>query len=290
MSFFKFLLLISIITLSLQAAVNKNKERNETKSNVTETISDYFNNSSLMEGIVEKWNNFTNMFYNLFHIKPTKTGTKDIKQEVNEFNKKIAEYFKKNMPKENYTEMLTKFSDKVSEYITSAGEAKNETLDIFYDKLYDFSSNITDFFNQYNLTDTKANLKENFSSFLDKVGEYFKSNHTSLKEYITDYKTGKHLPHRTFPGDLFTYVIHYHEYYFYPADKRTTCNAEQIDRCNHLCREDKKVFCGCYIHKGVKNGKQNEKKVDCVCADNEMTCELKHVHKDASKEPKKDIL
>jgi hypothetical protein len=297
----KFTLLLCLVLFSFQELFDADKVKDNMKNwtegmgnwtqgmyNKTERISEYFGNNSMVDSIVDKWNTFTDSLYNLFTRHPRAGTAKDLQHHIKDFNRKISDYLKKNMPNENYTELLGDFSDKMSSYIKDAGGKGTDYLKNFSDKFYDFSDNISDYLEQsFKDTDKKLKPREKFTNFLDRIGDYFRSNYTKYNDYYKNYKEGTLKDTDYHAPDTLLYLYHKHESYRYPdKHKSMLCSEAQLDRCGHKCAEQKKVLCGCYVIKANRNKKPD---VDCVCADSKPMCDVKHTHVDAGKDPKKDI-
>lgn len=277
MKFLKFIILMLLVILSFQKTEAETKKSEENQQSVLSTIYD-------------KWNNFTQSLSDMLSFKEKEPDT--FTKQINEFQIKVSEYLKKKIPNENFKELIDTFSKKITDMSKTIAKSEDKTKKMFMDKFNDFVANFTKYIEDWFTTlskskDIKTDAKDYLSTSMDKVLNYFNSNYTDFKEYfnwLDQNKTKSDVKpvEKTFPNDKFRYFIHWHEYFFYPSD-RASCQKEQTEKCNHLCQEDNKVLCGCYVHK-----EKDKPTVDCVCAESQLKCDIKHTH--VSGDKKKDIL
>lgn len=275
----KILTLLCVFVLTLQVALDERMANmSDTAKNVAGQAYNYAQGKSddLMSNLSKSWSNFKNNIVRLFGYKHPKTGIpEDLEKYMEDFRAKIHQYFQKNLPDEDYSQLMDTFSEKVTEYIQKMGADKTQAK-AFSDKFYDFANNITDFIH-YGLYGHRRSedrsIKDRLSSFVNNAGDYLKSNFTDFKEYLSSLIPGKKSGEETLP-----FVTYYHHHYVYTPDKQRNkaCSEYQVDTCAHKCLEQGKVLCGCYKPKNFDKAKSPS--IDCVCADSEPLCEIKHTH------------
>jgi hypothetical protein len=233
-----------------------------------------------------------------FQINPkNEAESNDFKDTLSKFNTQIQNFFKEKMPEENFSSMQNRLMHKLTEYFQSERMGE-EAMKLFGSKFNDISTNITKYLNEeFSFQRNElSSRREQFRSFLDKIGDYFKSNFTCFRDYLENLSSRKKekidKSEENLPEEL-RYIFHYHEhYYYYPEHmKFRTCTGSQIDKCHHKCIEQKKVLCGCYIieeeeekTKAKDKGRDRGSAVDCVCADSVTLCGIKHTHTELKKE------
>jgi hypothetical protein len=266
----KLLILLCFLVFITSSHKNDNTTREPIKNNTSE-LSDFNTNTTLVNSIIEKWNNFTNSIFNMFSSKPQKKKLEDNKN-VLEFNRQIADFLNKKMPSANLTHFIDLFTDKLNKYInmTAINEKIEEELS---EKYLGLSENLTEFLlhGLFQKSDDFSQITEKLENLMNKISGYFSStNYTNFTDYVSDWTKG--LLDNEKP--ITNFIYYYYETYFYPNEyeKFSNCNAHELDRCGHICKEKNNVLCGCY-----KNVKQKDF-VDCVCADNFVMCKIKHFH------------
>jgi len=246
--------------------------------NFTDKITDYLEHDTPFGDLPAKWGNFSHRIANFFKKYHKSIEHKDIPSIISKFNKDVTDYFKKYLPKENVSELLDRFQNKMSRII---GKKSNITDDVVK-KVFDFTSNITDYLTHGKFgqgdgdTSITKSLLEQFDTFFEKITKYFKhANITDFNKYVIEIPDKKNV-RDTVSKDLYFFKHYHQEEYPYDEghERFAICTDHQKDKCHHKCLEKQQELCGCYI---VMMKKQKDT-VDCVCANSLPLCYRNHTH------------